>query len=84
MNYGEIVLQTSELIGSGAGIFHHLSPDFRQHRVVISDSYRLEYQRAKAAGQLSPSCKPEEPSDLRILHVSRLPLGTHVPPRNGL
>ena len=45
-----------ELIGAGAGIFHHLSPDFRQHRVVISDSYRVEYQRAKAAGQLSPSC----------------------------
>ena len=56
VNYGEIVLQTMELIGPGAGIFHHLSPDFRQHRVVISDSYRVEYQRAKAAGQLSPSC----------------------------
>jgi hypothetical protein len=67
VNYGEIVLQTTELIGAGAGIFHHLSPDLHQHRVVISDSYRVEYQRAKAAGLLSPSCKPEEPSDLRIL-----------------
>jgi hypothetical protein len=67
VNYGEIVLQTSELIGPGAGIFHHLSPDLRQHRVVISDSYRVEYQRAKAAGQLAPSCKPDEPSALRIL-----------------
>ena len=71
VNYGEILLQTSELIGAGAGIFHHLSPDFRQHRVVISDSYHVEYQRAKAAGQLSPSCKPEEPSNLRILPVSK-------------
>ena len=67
VNYGEIVLQTMELIGPGAGIFHHLSPDFRQHRVVVSDSYRVEYQRAKAAGQLAQSCKPDEPSDLRIL-----------------
>ena len=41
------------------------------HRVVISDSYRVEYQRAKAAGQLSPSCKPDEPSGLRILPVTR-------------
>jgi hypothetical protein len=71
VNYGEIVLQTSELIGAGAGIFHHLSPDFGQHRVVVSDSYRVEYQRAKSAGQLSPSCKPDEPSELRMLPVSR-------------
>jgi hypothetical protein len=84
VNYGEIVLQTSELIGAGAGIFHHLSPDFRQHRVVVSDSYRVEYQRAKAAGQLSPSCKREEPSDLRILPVSRLTLVTPVPPRKRI
>ena len=67
VSYGEIVLQTMELIGHGAGIFHHLSPDLRQHRVVISDSYRVEYQRAKAAGQLSPSCGLEEIADLRIL-----------------
>jgi hypothetical protein len=66
-NYGEIVVQTMELIGPGAGIFHHLSPDFRQHRVVISDSYLVEYQRAKAAGQLNASCKPDESSGLRIL-----------------
>jgi hypothetical protein len=70
VNYGEIVLQTMELIGAGAGIFHHLSPDFRQHRIVISDSYRVEYQRAKAAGQLDESCKPEEPSDLTILQLA--------------
>ena len=62
VNYGEIVVQTMELIGPGAGIFHHLSPDFRQHRAVISDSYLVEYQRAKAAGQLSASCTPDESS----------------------
>jgi hypothetical protein len=67
VSYGEIVVQTMELIGQGAGIFHHLSPDFRQHRVVISDSYRVEYQRAKTAGQLSPSCGVEEIADVRIL-----------------
>ncbi len=67
VNYGEIVVQTMELIGHGAGIFHHLSPDLRRHRVVISDSYKVEYQRAKAEGQLSPSCGLEEMADLRIL-----------------
>jgi hypothetical protein len=67
VNYGEIVLQTMELIGAGAGIFHHLSPDFRQHRVVISDSYRIEYQRARATGQLTASCKPDESYELQIL-----------------
>jgi hypothetical protein len=64
---GEIVLQTMELIGHGAGIFHHLSPDLRKHRVSISDSYRIEYQRAKAAGQLDPSCGLEQIAELRIL-----------------
>jgi hypothetical protein len=71
VNYGEIVVQTMELIGQGAGIFHHLSPDLRQHRVVISDSYRVEYQRAKAAGQLSPSCGLEQIAELRILPSSK-------------
>jgi hypothetical protein len=71
VNYGEIVLQTMELIGSGAGIFHHLSPDFRRHRVMISDSYRVEYQRAKAAGQLAPACTMDEPLDLKILPVPK-------------
>ena len=72
VNYGEIVLQTMELIGPGAGIFHHLSYDLRQHRAVISDSYRVEYQRAKAAGQLSASCTPDSLPDLRILHSPAL------------
>lgn len=67
VGYDEIVVQTMELIGHGAGIFHHLSPDLRQHRVVLSDSYRVEHQRAKAAGQLSPSCGLEEIAELRIL-----------------
>jgi hypothetical protein len=67
VNYGEIVVQTMELIGHGAGIFHHFSPDLRQHHVVISDSYRIEYQRAKSAGQLDPSCSLEQIADLRIL-----------------
>jgi hypothetical protein len=67
---GEIVLQTMELIGPGAGIFHHLSPDLRQHRVSISDSYRIEYQRAKSAGQLDSSCGLEPIGDLRFLPSS--------------
>jgi hypothetical protein len=71
VNYGEIVVQTMELIGPGAGIFHHLSPDFQQHRVVISDSYLVEHQRAKGASQLSPSCGLEDLSNLRILPSSR-------------
>ena len=72
VNYGEIVVQTMELIGPGAGIFHHLSYDFRQHRVVFSDSYRVEYQRAKAAGQLSASCVPDNLPDLRMLRSPAL------------
>ena len=67
MNYGEIVVQTMELIGQGAGIFHHLSPDLRQHRVVISDSYHVAYRRAKSAGQLDTSCSLEPIAELRIL-----------------
>jgi hypothetical protein len=67
VNYGEIVVQTAELIGPGAGIFHHVSYDFRRHRVSFSDSYRIEYQRAKAAGQLSASCGPDSVPDLRVL-----------------
>jgi hypothetical protein len=67
VGYDEIVLQTMELVGHGAGIFHHLSPELRQHRVSISDSYRIEYQRAKAAGQLAPSCSLEQVAELRIL-----------------
>ncbi len=72
VNYGEIVVQTMELIGPGAGIFHHLSYDFRQHRVVFSDSYRVEYQRAKSAGQLSASCAPDHLPDLRMLRSPAL------------
>jgi hypothetical protein len=72
VNYGEIVLQTMELIGPGAGIFHHLSYDLRKHRVVISDSYRVEYQRAKSAGQLSASCTPDSLPDLRLLRSPAL------------
>jgi hypothetical protein len=48
----EIVVQTGELIGVGAGIFHHLSPDFKRYRAVISDSYKIEYQKALQEGRL--------------------------------
>jgi hypothetical protein len=71
VNDGEILVQTMELIGPGAGIFHHLSPDFRQHRTVVSDSYLIEHQRAKSAGRLASSCTSDEPLDIRILPVPK-------------
>jgi hypothetical protein len=67
VSYGEIVVQTMELIGPGAGIFHHLSPDLRRHRAVLSDSYQVEYRRARSAGQLDPSCGLDDIAELRIL-----------------
>jgi hypothetical protein len=49
---GEIMVQTTELIGQGAGILHHLTPDLQHHRAVLSDSYHVAYQRAALAGEL--------------------------------
>lgn len=56
----EIVVQTEELIGVGAGIFHHFSPDLSQHRIVLSDSYRVAYQQAVREGRIArqASCTP--------------------------
>jgi hypothetical protein len=54
----EIVVQTAELIGPGAGIFHHLSLDLQHYRAVLSDSYKIEHQRAVLEGRLQ-NCPPD-------------------------
>jgi hypothetical protein len=68
---GEIVVQTAEVIGPGAGVFHHISPDFRLLRTVISDSYSIEYRRAVLAHQVADSsCSPDDVPDIEILRDS--------------
>lgn len=57
----EIVLQTVEKIGAGAGVFRHLSPDLRAARTELSDSYKIEHRRRVLAGGLSESSCPLEP-----------------------
>jgi hypothetical protein len=57
----EIVLQTSEKIGAGAGIFHHLSPDLRTRQVSLSDSFTIEHRRRIRAGGLTEASCPVEP-----------------------
>ena len=48
----EIVVQTVEEIGVGAGIFHHFSPDLRRRSDVLSDSYQIAYRQAERQGRL--------------------------------
>jgi hypothetical protein len=60
----EIVVQTAELIGPGAGIFHHLSLDLQHYRAILSDSYKIEHQRAVREGRLQ-NCPPD-PQALQI------------------
>jgi hypothetical protein len=70
---GEIMVHTAELISPvGAGIIHHLSPDFRQHRVVLSDSYKIAHRSALLAGQLN-HCTIDDgaPQTLRIIGAAR-------------
>jgi hypothetical protein len=65
---GVMTVQTGELLGpSRAGIFHHLSLDFRQHRVVLSDSYQVEYQRA-VAGRTLKGCTLDD-TNLQTLNI---------------
>ena len=60
-----------KVIGPGAGIFHHISPDFRLLRTVISDSYSIEYRRAVLAHQVADSsCSPDDVPDIEILRDS--------------
>jgi hypothetical protein len=56
----EIVVQTAETIGPGAGVFHHLAPDLHQRRAVASDSYTIEHRRALFAHQLSGASCPAD------------------------
>ncbi len=49
---GEILVETFESIAGGAGIFYHFSPDLRERRPELSDSYRVEYSRAFHEGRL--------------------------------
>jgi hypothetical protein len=60
----EILVQTAELIGPGAGIFHHLSLDLQHYRAVVSDSYKIEQQRAIREGRLQ-NC-PVDPQTIQI------------------
>jgi hypothetical protein len=58
---GMITVQSEELLAPpAAGIIHHFSPDFRQHRAVLSDSYHVEHQRAVAGGTLR-DCALDDP-----------------------
>jgi hypothetical protein len=67
----EVLVETKEHIVGGGGILHHFSPDLTLHRSVFADSYRIEYQAAKKAGQLPASCKADVIEDARIIALSK-------------
>jgi hypothetical protein len=58
---GSIDVQTNELLGGpGAGIIHHFTPDLRQHRFDLADSYRHEFRRSLLAGEIH-GCAEDDP-----------------------
>lgn len=64
----EIVVQTIETIGPGAGVFHHLSPDFRNYRASISDSYSIEHRRELLAHRFTEAaCPADSVPDIQLI-----------------